>query len=69
MAASSGSSTPTEIVADERESDYGSNSLLESSTADWINDSTFVQRQVERQKQMSLVDRRLSDYFGAVRVD
>ena len=69
MTASSGSSTPTEIVADERESDYGSNSLLESSTADWINDSTFVQRQVERQKQMSLVDRRLSDYFGAVRVD
>jgi hypothetical protein len=47
MTASSGCSTPAEnTVADERESDYGSNSLLESSSADWKNDSAFVQRQV-----------------------
>ena len=65
----SGCSSPN-AVAEERESEYSSNSILDSSTADWKNDSLYVKKQILKQKHIAESNsRRISDYFGAMQVD
>ena len=65
----SGRTTP-DAVAEERESEYSNNSMLDSSNADWINDDQYVNKQIIKQQRMGAnTSRRISDYFGALQID